>query len=366
MSVNTSSERSRARKTRGRIGKTPQRRAPCTVASRQSTAGRPAQSVETQEHTQEPEDSAQSDNASSYSLEEMLGQDDLDDHAESHQSLSPQQLTAIEAIVTASVDNALAAFRTPEGGHASPPLGQASRSPGMASPLGLTRPVDRHLEDKILRGEYVDLALLLLDNLYQSQTPELQLRLDDSALGSPVTMIRKRKPVIDTFQKWLEAFTTFMIVLVTAYPRRALELIKYQQIISRAVTKFKGMAWLSYDQQFCRRAAYDLTLNWDKVDLELWTVTFSGLAKPHCNICSSPYHIQDDCPSADSNRKPRRTQTVCFDFNKSSGCRRRTCNYPHVCRRCYSSSHAAPACQQQQSTSPSAFKHSFSSERSKK
>ena len=101
-----------------------------------------------------------------------------------------------------------------------------------------------------------------------------------------------------------------MIVLVTAYPRRALELIRYQQIISRAITKFKGTAWLSYDQQFRRRSAYDLILGWDKVDLELWTLTFSGLAKPHCHICSSPYHILDDCPSADSNRKP-----VCFDFN---------------------------------------------------
>ena len=73
-------------------------------------------------------------------------------------------------------------------------------------------------------------------------------------------------------------------MLVTAYPRRALELIKYQQIISRAVTKFKGLAWVSYDQQFRRRAAYDLSLSWDKVDLELWTVTFAGLAKPHCNV----------------------------------------------------------------------------------
>ena len=376
LSVNTGSERTRGRTTRGKIGKTPQRRRPRTAANRQSaghTADRSAPSVETHEHAQEPEDSALSDNASSSSLEEMFGQDDPEDPEDlvstAQQSLSPAQRTAIEAIVSASVSNALVAFRTPEGGHVSPPLGQGSCTPGMASPLGLTRPVDRHLEDKILRGEYVDLALLLPDNLYQSQTPELQLRLDDSALGSlgsPVTMIRKRKPVIDTFQKWLDAFTTFMIVLVTTYPRRALELIKYQQIISRAVTKFKGMAWLSYDQQFRRRAAYDLTLNWDKVDLELWTVTFSGLAKPHCNVCSSPYHIQDVCPSADPNRKPRRTQTVCFDFNKSSGCRRRNCIFPHVCRRCHSSSHAAPACQQPPSTSPSAFKPLSSSERSKK
>ena len=65
----------------------------------------------------------------------------------------------------------------------------------MASPLGLSRPVDKTLEDKVLRGEYIDFALLLLDALYQSQTPEIQLRLDDSSsdpMGSPVTMVRKK------------------------------------------------------------------------------------------------------------------------------------------------------------------------------
>ena len=34
----------------------------------------------------------------------------------------------------------------------------------------------------------------------------------------PVTMVRKKKPVIDTFPKWLDAFMTYMLVLVNAYP----------------------------------------------------------------------------------------------------------------------------------------------------
>ena len=114
---------------------------------------------------------------------------------------------------------------------------------------------------------------------------------------------KEKKTVIDTFPKWLDAYMTYMLVLVNAYPRRALKLIKYQQIISRAVAKFKGLAWLSYDQLFCRRTAYDLSLSWDKLDFELWTVTLAGLAKPHCNVCSSPYHAEDVCPSADLNRK---------------------------------------------------------------
>ena len=346
-------------------------------ATRTTTAtGRSSESLSANLGNVNNEDNALSDRASLSSIEHMMESDPEPDESNFQQNtgFSQTQRAAIEAIVTDSVRSAITTLQTSPAARLPSPAAQFPSAspqslftPGMASPLGLSRPVDKTLEDKILRGEYIDFALLLPDTLYQSQTPEIQLRLDDSSsgpMGSPVTMVRKKKPVIDTFPKWLDAFMTYMLILVNAYPRRALELIKYQQIISRAVAKFKGLAWLSYDQQFRRRAAYDLSLSWDKVDLELWTVTFAGLAKPHCNVCSSPYHAEDVCPSADLNRKSRRPQSVCFDFNKSSGCRRRNCSFPHVCRRCYSSTHPAPECTQPQPSS--ANKAPRPSDRSKK
>ena len=56
-----------------------------------------------------------------------------------------------------------------------------------------------------------------------------------------------------------------------AYPGRAVELIKYLQIISRTEVKSKGLTWLYNDEQFRRCTAHDLSLNWGLVDLELWT-----------------------------------------------------------------------------------------------
>ena len=135
-----------------------------------------------------------------------------------------------------------------------------------ATPLGLHRPLERSLEDKIVRGEFIDFTLLLSDSLTQPQVSELQLRLDDlfpCSLSSPVSMVRKRKPVIDTIHKWLDAYTTYILVIVAAHPRRFIELLKYQQIISRAETQFQGLAWVSYDEQFRRRAANDMSLSWD-------------------------------------------------------------------------------------------------------
>ena len=145
------------------------------------------------EHVPEQGDSALSDNSSPCSIEHMFGQDDPEEPVSpAQQSLSPAQRKAIEAIVAESVSNALVAFRAPESGHVSPPLDQRSCAPGMASHLGLTRPVDRHLEDKILRSEYVDLASLLLDNL---SVPDPQASVRLGSLGSPVTMLRKQEPV---------------------------------------------------------------------------------------------------------------------------------------------------------------------------
>lgn len=282
---------------------------------------------------------------------------------------TPAQMSAIQETVASSVHEAMRVLQDRE---AQPWRHDDLRTPSprisnVATPLGLNRPLDKSLEDRILRGEYVDFTLLLPDSIYRSQSPALQLRYEESSpgsQGSPLTLVKRKKPVIDSFPRWLDAFTAYMLVIVAVHPTRALELIKYQQIISKAVSKFKGLAWLTYDEQFRRRAAYDLSIAWDKIDLELWTVTFSGLAKPHCSVCSSPYHQSEDCPNQDPTRKPRRQTLVCFDFNKTSGCQRRSCNFPHNCRRCGSTSHAlfnCPASKQTTST-----KSATSSDRSKK
>ena len=114
---------------------------------------------------------------------------------------------------------------------------------------------------------------------------------------------------------------------------------------SSAESKFKGLGWLAYDKQFHCYAASNLTRLWDLIDLELWTVTFSGLAKLHCFVCSSPYHSHADCRKADpthcQNRGPG---SCCFSFNKPSGCNRCSCQFPHVCSPCRSPSHAFPNC----------------------
>ena len=131
------------------------------------------------------EDNAPLDRASLSSIDEMIESDPEPDESNFQQNTGFSQTlrAAIEAIVTDSVRSAVTTLQTSPAAHLPSASPQNLLRPGMASPLGLSRPVDKTLEDNILWGEYVDFALLLPDTLYQSQTPEIQLRLDDSSSG---------------------------------------------------------------------------------------------------------------------------------------------------------------------------------------
>ena len=119
----------------------------------------------------EQEDSALSDHASLSSIEDMIESDlEIDTDSQQNTSFSSAQRSAIEEIVSRSVHTALNAFSTPTGALNPLASNQTSCTPGTASPLGLSRPVDRSLEDKILRGEYVDFALILPDRPLRSSS----------------------------------------------------------------------------------------------------------------------------------------------------------------------------------------------------
>ena len=138
------------------------------------------------------EDNALSDHASLSSIEEMIESDPEPNESSFQQNtgFSQSQPSPIKAIVTDLVHSAITTLQTLPATHIPSALTQNLFTCGMASPLRLSTPTD------------IDFALLLPDTLYQSQTPEIQLCLDDLSsgrMGSVVTIVRKKKKVIDIF-----------------------------------------------------------------------------------------------------------------------------------------------------------------------
>ena len=114
------------------------------------------------------EDNALSDHASLSSIKEMIASDPEPNESSFQQNtgFSQSQPSATKAIVTDLVHSAIT-LQTSPAAHLPSALTQNLFTCGTASPLRLSTPID------------IDFALLLPDTLYQSQTPEIQLRLDD-------------------------------------------------------------------------------------------------------------------------------------------------------------------------------------------
>ena len=108
-------------------------------------------------------------------VEELL--EDFEPEVLQDAVFSPAQMSAIQETVLTSINEALQVFNHEAEAHFSDDLHTPSpRTLNTATPLGLHRPLDKSLEDKILRGEYIDFSLLLPDFMYRSQAPALQLR----------------------------------------------------------------------------------------------------------------------------------------------------------------------------------------------
>lgn len=92
-------------------------------------------------------------------VEELL--EDFEPQVPKDAVFSPAQMSAIQETVSASVNDALRVFNNHEAQARFPDdiRTPGPRMPNTATPLGLHRPLEKSLEEKILRGEYIDFLL---------------------------------------------------------------------------------------------------------------------------------------------------------------------------------------------------------------
>ena len=85
----------------------------------------------------------------------------------------------------------------------------------------------------VLRGEYVEFDLLLPENSSLVTDNELT-GLSISVGGKQVELPnpRRKKTHVDSIDKWLSAFAVYCTILLTSFPRRAVEMFAYQDPIS--------------------------------------------------------------------------------------------------------------------------------------
>ena len=236
-------------------------------------------------------------------------------------------------------------------------------------------PVPPRIQDRIVRGEFVDFASLLPKAMFsgalepetgRSLTVQLAPSGDDVSIQL-ASNVRK----ITSFSSWMEAWNIYLSIVIEHTPARATEFVAYQCIITSASIQYPTAAWLNYDTQFCTLAALNPSLRWDVRHTDLW-LQFMTAAKPPqsarwpCKHCGDTNHYPDNCPfrpnhllaipggqraitreqpNSGSQMPPYPNQQklfTCRDFNRST-CLCADCKFAHCCEHC-GANHAGKNC----------------------
>ena len=254
------------------------------------------------------------------------------------------------------------------------PVGQFGRNLGMSVPFSTSSSsfsgpsplppgygcstLDAHvplaLKEKIWSGKFIDFAALHRDNAVFALTHAdsgsvLTLAVDgDKVVFRPASAQKKK---IDSIEKWMSAFHSFMAVYTVRHPGRCAELLKYAETVRMASVQFPGLGWRSYDEQFRLRQEANPARSWAELDVELWVTVaaasviapasvrqdmnvggFSGRASNHGNNYTSI-----------SNTSGYKSH-VCFAYNTEKGCRWQFCKFAHRCKRCALHGHGLTNC----------------------
>lgn len=180
---------------------------------------------------------------------------------------------------------------------------------------------------KVLNGEYVDLSIFL----EKPQDPDRVEKRLAMIEGNLVALPKNAKSNILNIDKWTDAFLAFTAVYLTAHPAEAQGLLKYMHTVRLGASRYPGLGFKSYDEQFRLKKSKNLALPWGSIDAELWLIYMSSQHagfSPNVNVGAS----------IGTGRTMK-----CFDYNYKGSCFKNPCMYQHICLKC-NGKHASCMC----------------------
>lgn len=174
-------------------------------------------------------------------------------------------------------------------------------------------------KNKILNGEYIDLAQLLDNNKVETQEKQIVL------INGMLQTKENSKHTINTIEKWTDAFLVFSSIYLGAHIEKYQGVLKYIQVLRLGANRVQGMGWKTYDEQFRYKMSIDPSKDWGNIDQELWLLYMVDTPKTYQN--AGQYRSN---AGAFSNIIPQK----CYGFNYKGMCDRVNCSYAHTCIRC--------------------------------
>ena len=150
---------------------------------------------------------------------------------------------------------------------------------------------------KIVSRDYFDLDDLLPEQLLSTTSPNNNtvVILPESAYATQ----RRKKRHIPDIATWVQVYSTYMLVLGSAFPDQLLELIAYQLLIVQHSKRFEYPSWLRYDVEFRQWAGLSHFHNWSQIHPQFYALAFTaqGKSTDWCPICyTDGGNHAYDCP----------------------------------------------------------------------
>jgi hypothetical protein len=182
---------------------------------------------------------------------------------------------------------------------------------------------------RIQAGEFFDLSKLLPKNMSTNNLSEdaIILTLENSVIKANKASQPTAK--ITNIEQWTTAFTIYMSIMTHQYPIRAQELLQYMSLIRHAAHTHRGLGWCIYDHKFRSKAALNPSLDWSKIDQQLWLMIFTTTSY----MLAQQYPIFSNGPHYKVSSGGARG-ACCHMYNGKGHCAREACNYRHVCNKC--------------------------------
>ena len=124
-------------------------------------------------------------------------------------------------------------------------------------------PVSYKLVEKIRKWEYIELSSLLEDH----STPDQMALFNGQLMVVSSSYQRRRPAVISDILSWLQAFSIYTAILVSAdttTKEEAAGLAAHTYLILQLSKDLKGPQWLKYDQSYREWAAAKGIRKWGK------------------------------------------------------------------------------------------------------
>ena len=211
----------------------------------------------------------------------------------------------------------------------------------------LTAHIDENTQNKVQKGEFIDLAKLLpRDRIITEEDNRMQLIIKEGAsYWVPMTDSLQ----ITGFNHWSQAFRVYTDIFARANPMRASELIQYSHVIHTISQQFTWDNVYMYDKDFRLHMSRHPRRNWSLILQQAWAMRLREPLRSHSfNHRDGSNNYNSTNRHSQHNQKRVNVNDICRRFNRGKCSFGMRCKYEHRCNYCFKMGHCVLNCRKAQ------------------